>query len=488
MTFNFTGKGKEHCFSRSFDTESDFFLLLPDPDLTRGDGIYSRYIIPPSSFQMRVLDITVKVTTSPYGARFLSEEASRFTKSSSVIIPMCCGSDILPGLSDMALKPMPYNERIVSSYMIKVTGVKPPGTYNPSRIGNLRVRAPYNTEAVLEFTSPGDDYDQGSPAKYIIYESRVRGSTPNFLETVHTTFQAGTLVNLSLTLSSYGWHFFQVAAQDRFDNVGQLSNLAEVLLVPPPSGQLGNDGNSLPQEGKENGEGEGSGKLSGLEIALIVGGILLFVLLVVGLIVFCYCRRKGGRTMGSTETKISTISDTKAPIHWSASELLQEHEKRQSIYAQSQQTHHHPQNYTNYYEKTNGVTSVSHQMTHHTNESPESSRSFRSISENNRKTSLDSMSGRRATLTDYESCSSDKTLKSAKGQTDYETCIESDQDNYRTIDSYSVLPSYRSSVPNNVLSNFPLRIPNNNSHMQYNPNVQGSLTSVNSKRRNITMV
>jgi hypothetical protein len=218
----------------------------------------------------------------------------------------------------------------------------------------------------------------------------MRETTPGFMQSVLSTSQAGTLVNVTLSLPSYGWHFFQVAAQDRFENVGKLSNMAEVRLVPLPSEY---DGSTLPQEGREDGEEGDSGvKLSTMAIGLIVGGALLFLILVVALIVFCYCRRKGGKTMGSTETKISTISDTKAPIHWSASELLQEHEKRQSIYAQSQQTHHHPQNYTNYYEK-NGVTSVSHQMTHHTNESPESSRSFRSISENNRKTSLDSMSG-----------------------------------------------------------------------------------------------
>lgn len=131
----------------------------------------------------------------------------------------------------------------------------------------------------------------------------------------------------------------------------------------------------------------------------------------------------------------------------------------------------------------------------HYNGSPGSStRSFRSISDNARKTSVD-----------YESCSSDPTVRSAKGgPTDYETPIESEQEeNYRTIDSYHGgvgVPPYRlvNGVPHHNY-NIPrggthsvvpaVNSTNSSSHMQYNPNIQGSLTSVNSKaRRNITMV
>jgi len=476
-----------------------FYSSFPDPDLTRGDGIYTRYIIPPSSFQMSILDITVKVTTSPYRARFLTPDTS--AGKGSVIMPSCCGSDIVPGLPSTGLRTMPYNERIVSSYMIKVTNAQAPGTYPPSRIGNLKLTHSYDTRVTLEFTSPGDDYDQGLPTKYQVFYSQSRKGAPVFREDIHTTFQAGTAVNITINLPTYGWHFLSVTAVDRINRSGETSNIVEVKTVAPPSEYNGvNNGNSFLQmnNGGSRADDPKGNKLSRTEIGLIVGGGLLsFILILATIAVCCYCRRKGGKAMGSTETKISTISDTKAPIHWSASELLQEHEKRQSIYAQSQQGHHHSQVYTNYYEKngSNGAPppGSGHHQHQHTSGSPGSStRSFRSFGEANRKTSLDSMSGRRATLTDYESCSSDKTLKSAKGlQTDYDTCPDSDQDNYRTIESYSALPPYRSmgtGTPNNVLANFPQRIPNNNSHMQYNPNIQGSLTSVNSKRRNITMV
>jgi hypothetical protein len=442
---------------------------------------------------MSILDITVKVTTSPYRARFLTPDTSNILKN-SVIVPSCCGSDIVPGLPSTGLRTMPYNERIVSSYMIKVTNAKAPGHYRPSRIGNLKVVYSYDTRVTLEFTSPGDDFDQGMPSQYQVFYSKSRSVTPFFKESILTTSQAGSLVNVTVSLPSYGWHFLSIRAVDRTNQSGDASNVVEVKTVAPPSEYTGfNNGNSFLQMngGNSRADGEKTEKLSKAEIGLIVGGVGVFVLLLIGLTICCYCRRKGGKAMGSTETKISTISDTKAPIHWSASELLQEHEKRQSIYAQSAQTHHHSQVYTNYYEKGGAPPPGSGHK--HTAGSPGSStRSFQSLSETNRKTSLDSMSGRRATLTDYESCSSDKTLKSAKGhQTDYDTCADSDQDNYRTIESYSVLPPYRSmgsGTPSSIIPNFPQRVPNNNSHLQYNPNIQGSLTSVNSKRRNITMV
>lgn len=507
-------------------------FLIIDPDITGGDGIYSRYVIPPASVQSTILEISVKVKTSPYHTKFVgmdsmvmgggssgssssmssSSSSSMYGRRRSNNLPEpCCGSRMVPEW--IPLKTMGYNERVVDSYTLKISHAKSSDFYRPSRIGDLRIVHQYDQEVTLTFTAPGEDYDHKSVQSYQLFFRRSLDSKGQPKEPFFAgDSPAGSQVNLTITVPDYGLYYLNVVATDNYRNTGKPSNTVQFRAEsPPPEPNSGRTQKQTDAISSRNGSEDS--KLSSTDIVLIVVGVIGFLVLVGLIILICiYCRRRGSKGMGSTETKISTISDNKAPIHWSASQLLNEHEKRQSIYAQSshsasQQGSYGPGSQT-------GGGSVGqpgqqqhqqqqhHNNHHHFNGSPGSStRSFRSISENARKTSVD-----------YESCSSDPTMRSMKGgPTDYETPIESDQENYRTIDSYSGVPyrlngvgpppSYApringgGTLPHNTQhhhhqfhQNIPVTSTNSSSHMQYNPNIQGSLTSVNSKRRNITMV
>lgn len=428
----------------------------------------------------------------------------------------CCGSRMVPEW--IPLKTMSYNERVVDSYTLKISHAKSSDFYRPSRIGDLRIIHQYDKEVTLTFTAPGEDFDHKTVQSYQLFYRRSLEAKPQPKEPFFAgDYPAGSQVNLTINVPDHGLFYLNVVATDHYRNVGKPSNTVQFRAESPPPEP--NSGSTQKQTdmatSRENGE---DSKLSSTDIVLIVVGVVGFLVLVALIIIICiYCRRRGTKGMGSTETKISTISDNKAPIHWSASQLLNEHEKRQSIYAQSsnsasQQGSFGPGSQTGGGGAGGGAGQPGQQLQqqhanhnhnhHHFNGSPGSStRSFRSISENARKTSVD-----------YESCSSDPTMRSMKGgPTDYETPIESDQENYRTIDSYSGVPyringvngvgpppSYvprmNGTLPHNTQQqhhfhqNIPVNSTNSSSHMQYNPNIQGSLTSVNSKRRNITMV
>lgn len=506
-----------------------YFFVTVDPDITRGDGIYSRYVIPPSSMQGTILEISVKVKTSPYHTKYVgidsmmtggvsggSSSSLSSSTSSSVygrrrnnnLAEPCCGSRMVPEW--MPLKQMSYNERIVDSYTVKISHPKTSEFYRPARIGDLRIVHQYDQEVTLTFTAPGEDFDHKAVQSYQLFfrrslESKAQAKEPFFAGDTAAYSQ----VNMTITVPDHGLFYLNVVATDHYRNTGKASNTVQFRAEPPPpepnSGRTQKQTDTVSSRNNDD-----ESKLSSTDIVLIVVGVVGFLILLALIVLICiYCRRRGTKGMGSTETKISTISDNKAPIHWSASQLLNEHEKRQSIYAQSSHSASQQGSYGPGSQTGGGSVGQpgqqqqqhpNHHNHHHFNGSPGSStRSFRSISENARKTSVD-----------YESCSSDPTMRSMKGPTDYETPIESDQENYRTIDSYSGVPyrlngvgpppSYAprmnggGTLPHNTHyhqqfhQNIPVNSTNSSSHMQYNPNIQGSLTSVNSKRRNITMV
>lgn len=401
---------------------------------------------------------------------------------------------------------MSYNERVVDSYSVKISHAKSSDIYRPSRIGDLHIVHQFDQDVTLSFTAPGEDFDHKTVQSYQVFYRRSLDSQPLPKEPFYAgDSPAGSQVNLTFKVPDYGLFYLHVVATDHYKNSGKSSNIVQLraeLPLPEPS-----SGRSQKQTDNDSARSDGDdSKLSSTDIVLIVVGVVGFLVLVALIIIICiYCRRRGSKGMGSTETKISTISDNKAPIHWSASQLLNEHEKRQSIYAQSSHSASQQGSFgagTQSGQPPQQQQNLQQHSTHHHNHfngSPGSStRSFRSISENARKTSVD-----------YESCSSDPTMRSLKGPTDYETPIESDQENYRTIDSYSGVPfrlnggpppSYQprmgggGTLPHahhnnhHQFQNIPVNSTNSGSHMQYNPNIQGSLTSVNSKRRNITMV
>ncbi|CAG7835179.1 unnamed protein product [Allacma fusca] len=440
-----------------------------DPDITQGDGVYSKYILPPSTIRSGVVDISVKILTSPFSSKFFGSSVSD-VKS----VEPCCGSSLL-GVAQNLMKTMPYTERLVASYSVKVMNIRASHAYPPSRVGDFQFIESVDKNVTFKFTSPGEDYDEGTPSSYQIYYGKTREvilDENHLLYSSSSTYPAGSEVTVTVPFETYGVYFLWLTCTDTFRMTSLPSNVVQVTIKSPFGDVESIEGGSVTADPSQ------TARLNTTEIAFTVVGVVLFFVLAVGLIILCVCcrRRATKKDIPATETNVFTISEVKEPIHWSASELLQEHEKRLSMYGQQSQRSDNPQ------EDSRGK--------RYNNTSPGSStRSFRSFTEAQYRASIDG--GRRPTLTDYESCSSDPILK---GPTDYDTAVDSDTDNfhYRTIDSY-VGAMYRANMSANINPGFgdsspATRVMGNPTHVQYSSNFRGSLTSVNSKKRNITMV
>lgn len=158
--------------------------------------------------------------------------------------------------------------------------------------------------------------------------------------------EAGVEDNVTITMPSYGSFLVAIRATDFHLKPGKMSNIVKVVVSQPPkepehsyssAGVGSGGGNTL---SIKNTTPSPSGEFSKFDLMLIVICGVAFVLLLAGMIVILlYCRRVGTSQRKSSknpgDTKIAAITDPKSPIHWSASELLGEHEKRHSLYGGS---------------------------------------------------------------------------------------------------------------------------------------------------------
>lgn len=344
------------------------FLTFTDPDVTRGDGVYSRYfIVPPGETATAAqLEISARVVVNPYRARYIvvnqpvpvSSVASvvssnnRFVGSQNHIAQQhCCGSFVAPADPKTQYKIMPFAERSSNSLIVRVSDIPPVGFYTPGRIGDLKIaemdRAKRNV--TLTWIAPGEDLDQGVPASYqVFYSTDTVNENWSMLTEIKADLEAGVEDNVTITLPKYGQYLVAIRAVDYYAKWGKMSNIVKVNMVPPPrepehgyhsgSSAAGGGGSTL---SIKNTTPPPNDDLSRLDLLLIVICGLAFVFLLGGLIVILlYCRRIGSSQRKSNkknpgDTKIAAITDPKSPIHWSASELLGEHEKRHSLYGGS---------------------------------------------------------------------------------------------------------------------------------------------------------
>jgi hypothetical protein len=324
-----------------------------------------------------------------------------------------------------------------------------------------------------------------------------------------------------------------------------MSNIVKVVVSQPPK----EPEHSFSSSGIRSGEGSTlsiknttptpAGAFSKLHLMLVVICGVAFVLLLAGMIVILlYCRKVGTSQRKSSknpgDTKIAAITDPKSPIHWSASELLGEHEKRHSLYGgsvspksdQNLKAHNHEmqltQNQINQHHIPNGHPPHHHNGHHHppmhlnimpseyggTNSSTRSRSSPDSYDDPDSPTPIPVSVRHTARPADYTICVDNRNNDGSDGSG-------------RNSGSYGYppqpphhpqYPHQHYQIPQNgslVVAtpgypgvNTPNRFPHTNtssplpppqqtatSHlMHYDPDIQGSMSSVNSKKRNITMV
>ncbi|OXA62643.1 Calcium-activated chloride channel regulator 1 [Folsomia candida] len=524
-----------------------------DPDLTGGDGVYSRYFIIPSGGVFGTqLEIFARVIVNPYRARYItvsqppaSSTGGRRLNAGENYDQPCCGSRLVPPNPKQQYEIVTFAERTTNTLMLRFSDNPVPGFYTPGRIGDLRIANLHlaSKNLTLTWTAPGEDLDQGVPASYQIFYSvdDKNGENWSMLSEFKADLEAGVEDNATVTMPNYGSFLVAIRAIDFYLRSGKMSNIVKVVVSQPPkepqhsfsSAGIGSGGgNTL---SIKNTTPSPTGEFSKFDLMLIVICGVAFVLLLAGMIVILlYCRRVGTSQRKSSknpgDTKIAAITDPKSPIHWSASELLGEHEKRHSLYGgsvspKSEQNlkNHEMQlshNQINQHHIPNGHPPHHGHNGHppmHLNIMPSEYGGTNSSTRS--RSSPDSYDDPDSPTPIPVSVRHISARPGANNSNDYTICVDNSSRNNdgnsdgsgRNSGSYGYPHHHHLQYPHHQHYQIPIAVGGMSSHprfppntapsplpplpqsasshlMHYDPDVQGSMSSVNSKKRNITMV
>ncbi|XP_057378167.1 calcium-activated chloride channel regulator 1-like [Daphnia carinata] len=381
-----------------------------DPDITRGDGVYSRYF---GKYFRGAGTYSVTLSVDAMDGRAYTIRTSPSSKQIDAV--ECCGSVIRVPLERRELTGA--FSRLVPGGIISAGssqfGSSPSATTNatlgqiaealdilpPSRVTDLRVHVEPTTQRItFQWTAVGDDFDIGTA---YTYELRM-ASNKTWLKSQSTFQQAETLPAptprssgdaMDLTLMDFDrydrWFYAAIRAVDRRGNRGRISNLVQLWMPSPPTTTTtpapvwpatSLSVNDVPPQWFNG------GGLSTVHWAAIVAGICVALLILVLAVYFVVAakRRKDKEqnsksgppkfayvptTVSSTlyptpETKSASTTDLAiqdqnkeilsqyqsgavtiydgrtVPVHWSASQLLQEHERRHSPCGQNEPSDH----------------------------------------------------------------------------------------------------------------------------------------------------
>jgi len=466
----------------------------------------------------------LKIFRNPYRAKFIVVSQDPLSQNVSQLKEPCCGSVLSPPDPKQQFKIVPFGERTSNSLLVRFTDAPPLGQYPPSRIGDFRMGKvePLDKTVTLSWTAPGEDFDQGIASSYRIFCSiDALNEDWKLLQELIVDLEAGAEDNTTLTLPYFGSFLLTIGAVDTYGNAGKMSNIVRVSLVQPPRESettfSSKHGNTL---GITNTTPPSTEQLTRLGLVFIIICAVVSMIIVTLLIVFLlYCRKLSTSQTKSRKTpsegKIAAIADPKSPIHWSASELLGEHEKRHSLYG------------------GNGSPDESKRFSHHSMHLNirDGSPTGHGINEYTMTMGTGSSPSRRTSSPDsYDDPESPTPVPvSVRHRPEYAICNEArhpmqvghgvvplgyhhappshiQYHHYQTPQNNSGYPppqpilhgNNRFSINSGISSSSPLPLQQNGvcqtggqqrSHLaHYDPEIQGSLTSVNSKKRNITMV
>lgn len=372
---------------------------IGDPDITKGDGVYSRYLPPLPGNPGRYL-LSADVDYNSGLAVVAKGPPTRHHKSPSSHLPhyyqhsydswntdqTCCGY----ALPHVHTRRAPPFLRHVTWGVLEVMSPTPfRDTAPPSRILDLRVEVNDTVhEITLRWTAPGDDWDVDRADHYEAvvapFWKEARAFQGDRLTGLPQPLPAGTLHTTNLHFIRYEelW-YVTVRAVDEAGNIGGVGNIAPLWVPRPPTTYeittrtqpaLTTSGNyTMPSE-LGSGRPVGMTELQLEDVAVILGSIGGFLVVVAVLVSYCYChttkRRKqqrekdaeavqgggvGGSVMvksgsvcgedggGSHESLDSVVKETQetardgrplSPVQsWGATTLLQEHERRLSVHS-----------------------------------------------------------------------------------------------------------------------------------------------------------
>lgn len=297
------------------DSTTEFSLVdngAGTPDITAGDGIYSRYF---TGFSTKG-HYTVSVSAEGSDQSVVIGGASQNEDSSPPT--QCCGSQF-PEQGSVPSGPFSRYFEYGSFFSI---ADRPQGDmYPPSRITDLTASRD-GDRVTLEWTAPGNDYDHGTARSY---EFRYFDKVVDFAKLFETSgkiIEKFGIDNLAHSPKPFGEretcsfnfdhgdrggsYYFAIRADDD-SNKGPVSNVVEVTFpapTTPPAVVPGGTGTVDPiVGGTENDRNFARGGLTSLQLALAIVLPLLFlvILIVIILLVVCFRRRAKG-SQGSEDS------------------------------------------------------------------------------------------------------------------------------------------------------------------------------------------
>ena len=263
-------------------------------DQIANDGIYSRYFSRYDGFngrytlrcQVKGDDDTNFITQKSGTKSILGPADSRsYPLNTTATSPVCCGSSTG---NNVETQPTGAFTRKANGNSFKVIKAPPvdSDTFPPSKVSNLKLVIANSEIVIIDFTAPGDDYDEGTASRYELK------FTDNFNHLTNESYWDNSLLSWdifdieqeniiygSLSPLPSGEkiyliidpEIFQVdlvyylgmKSIDKKDNVSPLSNIIQILVTAPIA--------------PEEDSGLSGGALAGVIIGCMAIGIVLTV-------------------------------------------------------------------------------------------------------------------------------------------------------------------------------------------------------------------
>lgn len=292
-------------------------LLLVDngagiPDITAGDGIYSRYFTGFSKKGLYTLSVRAEGSDQS-----VIVGGAVWNEASTSPPAQCCGSQF-PKEGSVLSGPFLRYFEYGSFFSI---ADRPRGDiYPPSRVTDLTASR-VGDRVTLEWTAPGNDYDHGTAKSYEIRFFDTAVDFTQLFETSGKKIEEYDIDNLAHSPKPFGEretcafnfnhgdrggsYYFAIRADDD-SNKGPVSNVVEVTFPAPtpPAVVPGGDGtqDTIVTGTETNDRNYLRGGLTSLQLALAIVLPLLFLLILIIIIVLVVCfRRRGKPSKGGSQ-------------------------------------------------------------------------------------------------------------------------------------------------------------------------------------------
>jgi len=213
-----------------------------EPDITRGDGIYSKFITEyPSSgkytYQVVVDNQSGAASTVSAGQAITGGHQRPYGPQP------CCGS-FVPVPAERTERLGVFQRKITGpSIYIQSVRLGSGDKIRPGKIGDLKVTNLADSQQLLAtWTAPGGDFNDGNVMTYrFVFSQKIEELlTPSTnapaLDGLKETFSPGTIVKKEINFKYYNaYYYIGLFASDEAGNRGRMSNIVLVRVPAPPT-------------------------------------------------------------------------------------------------------------------------------------------------------------------------------------------------------------------------------------------------------------